>query len=208
MASHADQTQKEGPYVVKLIIGLALAIGGFFVSTNFQLDVLKDLGEKGLPIDLGKTVATIGVFLILFPVIRSFFVDPLRNAIHERTSNLERAFSEAESLRSEMGQMKKDYEAQLVAAEAAAREQIQSQIREAQQLRTQLMAEASERADQMVARAKEEIATERDRVLTELRGQVVDLTLSATEHLLGETMNDPRHRKLVEDFIAKVEAPA
>lgn len=201
--------QKKGgmPFVVVLIIGIALMVGGWYVYKNVEIGFVEGLKDSGVPLEPGKTISSLGVLLILFPVLRFFYFKALGDAIHERTSNLERAFSEAENLRSEMGQMKKDYEAQLTAAEAAAREQIQSQIREAQQLRTQLMAEAAERADQMVARAKEEIATERDRVLTELRGQVVDLTLSATEHLLGETMNEPRHRKLVEDFIAKVEAP-
>jgi F-type H+-transporting ATPase subunit b len=203
-----ERTKGGLPFWAVLIIGIALMVAGWYVHRHVTIGFVEALREAGIPLDPGKTISAIGVLIIVFPVIRFFFLNALADAIRERTTNLERAFAEAENLRSEMAQMKREYEAQLVAAESAAREQIQAQIREAQELRGQLMAEAAERAEQLVARAQEEIAHERDRVLTELRAHVVDLTLTATERLLGESVDDAKNRRLVEDFIAKVEAPA
>jgi len=182
--------------------------GGMYVSTNVKLSFQDTMAEQGIPLDLGKTIAVIGVFLILFPVINLFFIKPLVDAIAARSAELERTFAEAEELRNEIRSLKSDYEAQLSRTEAEAREKIQAQVREAQSLRTSLMAEAQTVKEQMISQAQEEIAREKDRVVNELRIEVVNLALGATEKLLGENVDDARNRKLVEEFIDKAEVPA
>lgn len=191
-----------------VLIGIVLAVAGFYVSKTVKLPFLEKLAEQGIPLDPGKTVSTIGVFIALFPILNFFYFKPLGEAIGQRTTDLERIFAEAESLRSEIAQVRTDYERRLAEKEAEAREQIQAQIREAQQLRQNLMAEASERADELVKRANQEIELEKIRVLAELRNEVVNMTLAATEKLIGSTMDEERSRRLVNEFIDKVGASA
>lgn len=207
----SNQEKSSGlPYPVKLVIGAVLMVGGFWLSQNAEqyLPFQHSLAEKGIPLDLGITIAVIGVFLILFPVINSFYLKPLADAINERTHALESTFGEAESLRAEMTKMKSDYEQRLVATEAEARAQIQAQIKEAQDLRQSLMADANAKADELVKRAQQEIEAEKQRVLGELRNSVVTLTLQASEKILGENMDSDKNRRLVAEFIDKVEVPS
>ena len=49
-----------------------------------------------------------------------------------------------------------------------------------------------------------EIQAERQRALTDVRAQVADLALMAASRVVGETMNEPRERRLVEQFLAEV----
>ena len=195
------------PIGVALIVGAALMFAGMYVSTAKLID-LSALAEQGIPLDLGKTIATVGVLLILFPVIKFFFVAPLMEAIQTRNTELEKTFSEAEELRTEMASMKSDYERRLADTEAKAREQIQAQIREAQELRKSLMAEATSRADEMVKRAQDEIEAERQKALGGIRLQVANLSLMAAEKILKESVDTERNRKIVEEFIDTVEVPA
>jgi len=191
---------------IMAVIGIALMLGGVYASNAKSFESIeKRLDAQGIPLNLGITFATIGVFLILFKVVETFFILPLGEAIHNRTSDLERTFAEAESLRNEMAAMRTEYERKLVETEADARAKIQAQISEAQQLRQTLMSEATEKADQLVARAQQEIQSEKAKVIVELRTSVVDIALSAAEKVIGENMNSDRNRKLVEDFINKVE---
>ncbi|MFY9233019.1 MAG: F0F1 ATP synthase subunit B [Fimbriimonadaceae bacterium] len=190
-----------------LIFGLGLAVAGFYISKEVKIDFQEKLVEQGIPLDLGKTVSMIGMFIVLFPLLNMFYFKPLSEAIHGRTAELERTFVEAEELRAEMTGLRSDYERRLAETEASAREQIQSQIREAQALRQNLMAEAASKADEMVKKAQQEIEQEKYRVMAELRLAVVDLTLSATEKVLGENVDSEKNRRLVKDFIDKVEVP-
>lgn len=194
--------------IIKLILGVAFMIGGMYVYKNVEIQFLKDLEAQGVPLNPGKTLAAIGVLLILFPVLNSFFITPLKEAIDGRTTELEKTFSEAETLRADMGKMKTEYEARLAETEASARAQIQEEIRKAQEMRQSLMAEAGQYAEQLKKRAEEEIKAERDRVITDLRLNTVNLALGATQKILGENVDNDRNRKLIEEFIEKAEVPA
>lgn len=188
-----------------ILIGGILMVAGTYVATQVHLDFQESLEKSGLPINIGETIAVIGVFLILFKVIEPFFITPLAQAITERNNDLEKTFSEAESLRSEMTNLKADYEKRLAETEAKARDQIQGQIKEAQSLKESLMAEANAKAEARLAKADQDIQQERGRVINELRIHAVDMTLKATEKLLGETVDNEKNRKLVQDFIEKAE---
>src|SRR5690349_17793460 len=114
----------KGNIWIGIIVGAILTVAGsqmaFKHQPEFLYDFTDNLGHQGIPLDLGKTVATIGVFLILFPVVRTFFVTPLSDAINARASELESTFSEAESLRAEMSTLRSDYERRLSETEAQA----------------------------------------------------------------------------------------
>jgi|SRR5579862_274826 len=174
-----------------------------FVDQANQIQMLQLLG-----LNLRTAFVQMGALILMFPIVDTIFLMPLREAMTERTKRIEATYTEVEGLRDEMSKLKTDYEQRLAATEAEAREQIQNQIKEAQNLRGQLMQEASAKADELVKKAQEEIENEKVRVLHELRTHVVDLTLSATERVLGENMTDARNRKLVEEFIDKVEVPS
>ncbi|MES1228304.1 MAG: F0F1 ATP synthase subunit B [Armatimonadota bacterium] len=199
----------KGSYIPKLIIGLILMVGGMWLSTSEQgksmLSFQAKLAEMGIPLDLGKTVAIIGVFLILFPVIDLFFLRPLQEAIGNRTRELESTFTEAESLRSQMGQLKTDYEQRLAKTEADAREQIQAQIKEAQELKKSLTADAVAKTEEMKRVAEAEIEAQKKQVLGELRVHVATLSLQASEKIMKENMDNDRNRKLIDDFLSTVE---
>jgi len=182
-----------------------MAVFFWYLSINYPIAALQKLSDQGIPLDIWKTFSTIGWLIALFPLIDMFFIKPLQESIQLRTSHLESTFAEAESLRTEMQTMRGDYEKRLAATEANAREQIQNQIREAQVLRQTLMAEASARADEMVARAEQEIEAEKQKAITDIRMYVVDLTLTAAEKVIGESMDNARNRRLVEDFVSHVE---
>jgi len=182
--------------------------GGGWIDQNWHPAFLETLKGQGIPFEPGKTVSVIGVFLVLFPVVKLFFLNPLTDAISQRNTELETTFADAEQLRAQMQTMRSDYEQRLAATEAEARSQIQAQIKEAQELRQSLMAEASARAEDLVKKAQEEIEGEKQKVLSEIRSEVVNLTLAASERLIGENMDTDKNRKLVAEFIDKVEVPS
>jgi F-type H+-transporting ATPase subunit b len=209
MSDNSTAPTKGGlPTIVVVLIGLLLMFGGFYVSKNVEIAFLKGLEEQGLPLDPGKTIAVIGVLMILFPVVNLFYVKPLDDAIQSRNSELESTFTEAENLRSTMTQMKTDYERRLAATEAAAREQIQKEIAEARRLADEKVAAINGQINEMRAKAEEDIERQKQGALTELRVMVTNLTLAATEKVLRANVDSDANRKLIDEFISEVEVKA
>jgi F-type H+-transporting ATPase subunit b len=194
-----------GKALVFFVIGVALMVGGMYISKNVDIPFQHTLAEQGIPLDLGKTIATIGVFLILFKLIEFFYLKPLTEAIDTRNNALQATFDEAEELKARMTELKTAYEEKLAKSEAEAREEIQRALAEAQQMKNQIIAEARTQADEIRRKADEDIEREKAKALVEMRTQVVELTLTATEKLIGESMDEDRQRRLVEKFIDTVE---
>lgn len=198
MANHTSES-KSSNGAINLVVGIVLVAVGF-LALNKSIDV-----ATGITINPGETVSMIGVLLILFPVIKTFYTQPLGDAIHQRNADLERTFTEAEQLKADMQTLRSDYERRLADTEAQAREQIQAQIREAQQLRQTLTDEAAAKANAFLAQAQAEISAERDRLIGDLRSHVVDIALDAAEKVVRENMDTERNRRMIEDFINRAE---
>ncbi len=188
-----------------MLLGLIFIVAGYF---SYGKPWTTPEMFAGLGLDISKVIVNVGFFLLFIQIINIYFYSPLHEAIEERNGELEQTFNEADNLKKQMSEMRTDYEARLKATEAQAREQIQAQIKEAQNLRQTLMSEATAKADELVRRANQEIEAERSRVLSELRLEVVNLTLAATEKLIGENMDNDKNRRLVNEFIDKVEVKA
>lgn len=204
-----QETKSSGSTTIfGIIIGIALMCGGAYLhSIHAFKSIEAPLEHAGIPLQIGNTISVAGVFLILFPVVKSFFLNPLMTAINERNFELEKTFSEAEGLRKEMTDMKTAYEKRISDTEAEAREKIQAQLREAQDLRTQLMADAAAAKEHLISQAQEEISREKDKIMTELRVEVANLALGATEKLIGVNVTNEANKKLVQEFIDKAEVP-
>lgn len=195
-----------GSVIGMIILGAGFVVGGGIIDQQKMFHGVEDsLHHMGIPLEIGKSIATIGVFLIMFKVLHLFFFGPLFDAINNRTSELENTFGEAENLRAEMTQLKTDYEKRISDTEASAREQIQAQIKEAQDLKKELMADAQRKAEEYKQQAIAEIDAERRKALVDLRVHVTNLSLQATEKILSENVDNDRNRKLIDEFLSSVE---
>ena len=56
----------------------------------------------------------------------------------------------------------------------------------------------------MLESARKEIAAERDQAIRSVRGEVADLVVNATEKVIGSTLDDSKHRQLIDRAIEEV----
>lgn len=145
------------------------------------------------------------VFGILLFVLWKFAWPGILKATEEREQKIKAQLAEAERLNNE---------AKAALAEGA---RLQSEARNSAQL---LLAEAraaveKERAsafekvkhdqDALLERTRREIAAERDKALADLRREAVDLALGAAARVIGQRLDSEADKKLVLDYLAKVE---
>jgi len=203
MSNQTENKSAGVPPMVAVVAGIIFIAAGVFLEPSIPAI---PLGED--KIVLGASISMIGMMLLLFPVINYFYVKPLGDAIGERNSNLERTYTEAEDLRAEMLRARKDFETKLAAAEEDNRAKIQAEFAKAKDLAEKAKLEAEANRDSYLENARREIESEKQKLLVELRTSVVEIILAAAEKVIGENMDNPRNRKLVSDFIEKVEVVA
>ena len=69
----------------------------------------------------------------------------------------------------------------------------------------EILERAREESRAQIERAKEEIARERDLAMADLRRQVAELSLTISEKVLGETLDEQSQRRLIAEFLEQTE---
>lgn len=163
------------------------------------MKVLHDLG-----VDPTVIIVNIVGFLILLWFLKKFLYGPITNMLEVRANEVRSTYDAAEAEKAAMEQLRMDYEKRLAGIEAEAREKIQAAIKEAQGIRDEIVADARAKADATIERAEAELVREREKTIVALRHDVADLVVTASSRLLEREIDDPAHRKLIDEFISGV----
>ena len=112
--------------------------------------------------------------------------------------------TEAEKARGEAEAQLKEAEAKLTEARKTAQSVIEAATKSGDQLRQELKQKAEDEAKRLTAAARKEIEAERERAIQSVRNEVAGLVVSATEKVIGETLDAGKHKQLIERAIAEV----
>ncbi len=143
-------------------------------------------------------------FVILFVLLWRLVFPRMNQALKERTGKIQGDLEQAEHDRQDAARVLADYRAQLAAAREESTRIMEEARKNAEQVRRDLFAKAQEDANRVVERAQEEIRAERNRAVSEIRGQAAGLALDLAGRVIGESMNDDRHRRLIDRYIEEV----
>jgi F-type H+-transporting ATPase subunit b len=143
-------------------------------------------------------------FVAMVLALGKFVYPRVMEAAEGRQRQISEQLAAAERARQEAEQRLKDAEARLKDARSQAAEIIEGGNRMGEQLRAELRARAQEDAKRILEGAQRDIEAERQKAIDAVRGQVADLVVAATEKVVGETLDEQRHRSLIERAIAQV----
>jgi F-type H+-transporting ATPase subunit b len=149
-------------------------------------------------------VVEIVAFVVLILILGRWVYPPVMDAAERRQRQIGEQLAAAERARQEAEQRLNEAKARLDEARRQAAEIIEGGNRSAEQLRAELRNRAQEEARRIVDNAQREIEAERQKAIDSVRGQVAELVVAATEKVVGETLDDQRHRSLIERAIAQV----
>jgi F-type H+-transporting ATPase subunit b len=156
-----------------------------------------------LGINLPQLLAQIVNFIVLLVVLRLVLYKPILRMLDERKKRISEGLNAAEIARAEAAQAQANIEAQL----DQARREGQEVVANAQQIATRIQADAREQAsrerDTAIERARAEIALERDRAIADLRGEFADLTVSAAERVINQSLDRQAHTRVIDEVLAE-----
>lgn len=132
---------------------------------------------------------TITFLLVVFLLIK-FAWKPVLGMINERNKSIEDALRLAETTKAEMKALQADNEK--IVAEA--RKERDTLLKEARELREQMIAQAkvdaSEEANKIMAAAKQAIENEKNQAMQELKTQVAALSFEIAEKVIGKELEN------------------
>lgn len=157
-----------------------------------------------LTIEPGMLIWTFVVFFILLWVLKKAAWKPLLSSLENRENAIRSDLERAENARMESERLLAEHKKLQDKAEVEARGIIEEARKTAESLKSDIVEKANEQARQMTEQAKAEIQREKETALSQLRGEVADLAIQAATKILRESLDEDKHRKLVNDFIAEL----
>jgi F-type H+-transporting ATPase subunit b len=154
---------------------------------------------------IGLMIWTLVVFFLTFLLLKRFAFPAISNALDKRQKAIEDSIDTAERTRQEADRILAEYRDRLKEARSQADEIVQrarqtadSHTAESKQQGQELIAEAQQRAEREIKAATE-------RALSELRREVADLTVTATEKVTRKALSEADQRRLVDEALAEMD---
>jgi F-type H+-transporting ATPase subunit b len=144
---------------------------------------------------------TLVTFVAVALILRSRAWGPILSLVEEREKQIAASVESAKRERAEAEKLLADQKVAIGQARQEAADMMRKSQAEMERFKEQLMAEARKKAEEELESARKQIQEEKHKAIAEVKGMAVELALQATERLLGEKMDEPRHRKLAEQFI-------
>jgi F-type H+-transporting ATPase subunit b len=159
------------------------------------------LGITDLGINLPVLLFQLINFSFLLVVLRLLVYKPVLNMLDQRRQRIAEGLAAAERGQERAEEANREAQAQI----EEARRQGQAIVAQAQQVGARLQEEARESAqrqqEQMIERARAEIQLERDAAIGELRREFADLTISAAEKVIGQSLDRSAHQRLIDEAL-------
>ena len=159
-----------------------------------------------LGLNLGYLLLQIFNFLILFVVLRAWVYKPILGLLDKRRQNIAQGLEDARVAAEARANAEKEAAKIIADAQAEASQVVREANERAQGVAKEVKAEAEAEATKARETALAEAEAERNRILGDLRGQVAALSISATQKLVGEALDEKRQRVLLDEFFSGVKA--
>ena len=161
---------------------------------------------EALGINIGYLIMQILIITIFILLMKGLVYKPILRILDERKARVAKGLEDARQ--AAIARDNADAEAKKIldSARQEAAKIRQDAVAQAEETAMAIESKANEEARDIVASAGESAEEERNRILSELRGQVAAISIAAANKLVGESLDEQRQHALITDFFSKVPA--
>jgi F-type H+-transporting ATPase subunit b len=158
--------------------------------------------------DIGLMIWTLLVFGLTMLLLWKLAFPRIGAALDRRQQAIEESIDAAERTREEADQLLAEYRERLTAARHQADEIVARARKAGEQQEADAVNAGKQRREELLEQARKDIETETRRAIQEIRAEVADLTIMATEKVTRKTLTGEDQRRLVEEAVAELDFAA
>jgi F-type H+-transporting ATPase subunit b len=160
---------------------------------------------EALGIDLRWFLFQFGNFIVLFVLLSVILNKPLRKLLEDREHEIKEGLENADRMKVALAETEERQRKTLEEAQREAQKMLDAVKAEGKLTEEKLRLEAQEKAEKLLTRAQEDIASERDKLRKELRGELASMVIQATEKVLDEGIDSKTKKDQVEKLVKDLE---
>lgn len=159
---------------------------------------------EGLGINLGYLLVQLFNFAIMFVVVNAWIVKPIMKMLAKRRETVAQGLEDARVAADARANAEREAKQIVDASQLKAAEIIRDATERAEKVALEVRAAADADINKSREAVMKDLEQERNRMLAELRSQVVTLSMAASHKLIGEALDEKRQKALLEEFFSGV----
>jgi len=156
-------------------------------------------------LDPGLFFWTIAVFLTLLFLLKKFAWGPLLAALDERQAGIRKSLDDADTAKRELAEVQAKASALIGQARTEADKILSEARTDGARIRQELRAAAQKEAEAITRNAQQQIQLERDRAVSEIRQQAVELSVMIASKLIRRNLTKEDNAALIDDALQQVD---
>jgi F-type H+-transporting ATPase subunit b len=156
----------------------------------------------------GLMIWTLLAFVVAMLVLRKYAWPQITRILDQRQTQIEDSIDAAERTRQEADQLLAEYRERLAEARNQADEIVAKAERAGEVAEREALDAAKEKREDLLEQTRRDIQAETQRAIQEIRREVADLTVLATEKVTKKTLSPDDQKRLVEEALAELDFSA
>jgi F-type H+-transporting ATPase subunit b len=158
-----------------------------------------------LGINLPKLLYQLINFIIVIGILYALLYKRVVAMLNERTERIEQSLKDADQVKQQLANAKRDYDAEIAKARQEATSILAQAQERAKTQESEIIAQAREEGEHIRAEMRDQARQERDQMMREVKEQVAELvTLTATRVLQAE-LKSSGHDRLIEESLTALD---
>jgi F-type H+-transporting ATPase subunit b len=154
---------------------------------------------------IGLMIWTLVSFGLAIWVLNKFAFPRIADALDKRQRAIEESIDTAERTRAEADEILREYRERLADARKQADDIVARARKAGEQHEAESLAKAKEQREELLAHTRKDVEAETRRAIQEIRREVADLTVMATEKVTRKTLDEDDQRRLVEEALGELD---
>jgi F-type H+-transporting ATPase subunit b len=158
--------------------------------------------------NVGLMVWTLVLFGVSLLILWKFAFPRISEALDRRQQMIEESIDTAEKVRQEADQLLAEYRERLAEARQQAEEIVDRARKAGEAHERESEADAQARRERLMEQARRDIELETRKAISDIRREVADLTVMATEKVTRKTLSEEDQQRLVEEALRELDFSA
>jgi F-type H+-transporting ATPase subunit b len=170
--------------------------------------VIASSGSFLITPNVGLMIWTLLLFGLSMYVLAKLAFPRISEALDRRQKSIDESIDAADHARMQADELLSEYRERLKDAREQADEIVGRARKAAETHERDAQAEAKVKREQLMEQTRRDIESETRRAIQEIRHEVADLTVMATEKVTRKTLTDDDQRRLVEEALSELDFSA
>jgi F-type H+-transporting ATPase subunit b len=149
----------------------------------------------------GLVVQFVNFGILLF-ILWRFVLPPVQRMLDERRGRIQESLEAAERMKAQATETERMLDEQRDEGRRQAQQIIGQAQDIARRIEDEARVQAQQDAESLLTRARTEIQLERDQAIADLRREFADITVTAAEKVINQSLDRQSHRRLIDDVLA------